>query len=80
MFDEFSEPQNLSCRPKLFLDCIVWSNGGLRLIGTEQIPGVEAREVLQSAEELITTDYNITSAFGSCIGFMRSGATARFAL
>lgn len=59
VFDELSDPQDFSCCSELFLDCVVWGDRGFGLVCAVQIPGIEAGEVLQGTEELVTADYNV---------------------
>ena len=56
MFDELSDPEDFPCCSELLLDCIVWGNRGFGLVGAIQIPGIEAGEVLQGTEELVSAD------------------------
>lgn len=56
MLGELADTHDLACRAQLLLDRIVRVNSRLRSVRAVQVPGVEAREVLQGTEELVATD------------------------
>lgn len=56
VLDELADTHDLACRAKLLLHRIVRVNSRLRSVRAVQVPGVEAREVLQGTEELVATD------------------------
>lgn len=56
MLSELADAQNLAGRAELLLNCVVGVDGGLGLVGAVEVPGVEAGEVLECAEELVTAD------------------------
>jgi hypothetical protein len=53
---EFSNSEDLSCCAELLLDGIVGIDGGLGAVGAVKVPGVEAGEILQGTQDLVTTD------------------------
>lgn len=55
LFDEISNSQDLACYFKLLLYRIDRVDSGLRVTGAAKIPAVEAREVLQCTQNLVTT-------------------------
>ena len=56
MLDILSYSQELSSQAKLLLDSLPWYNSGSWTIGSEEVPGIEAREVLKGTNKLIATD------------------------
>lgn len=48
--------QSFSHKPELLLDCLPRRDLPRRAICAEQVPGIEAGEVLQCSEELISAD------------------------
>lgn len=56
MLGELADAQDLAGRAELLLDRVVRVDGGLGLVGAVQVPRVEAGEVLNCAEELVTAD------------------------
>jgi hypothetical protein len=57
VFGEFADAQDLAGCAELLLDGVVGVDGGLGLVGAVEVPGVEAGEVLDCAEELVATDW-----------------------
>lgn len=57
MFGEFADAQDLAGCAELLLDGVVGVDGGLGLVGAVEVPGVEAGEVLDCAEELVAADW-----------------------
>lgn len=57
MLDELAQAQQLARHAEVLLDRIVLGDLGLRVVGAVQVPRVEARPVLQRAQELVATDY-----------------------
>lgn len=57
VLDELADAHDLARGAELLLDGIVGVDGGLRAVGAVQVPGVEAGEVLQGTEKLVTTDW-----------------------
>lgn len=53
---ELADAQDLAGRAELLLDCVVGVDGGLGFVGAVEVPGVEAGEVLDCAEELVAAD------------------------
>lgn len=56
MLDELADAQDLARRAELLLHGVVGVDGRLGAVGAVQVPGVETREVLQRAEDLIAAD------------------------
>lgn len=56
MFDELADTHDLSRCSELLLDGVEGFDGGLGTVGAEEVPGVEAGEVLQGTQDLVTTD------------------------
>lgn len=56
MLDELSEPQDLARQAEVRLDQRVGRDGGGRVVGAVEVPGVEAGEVLQRAEEFVAAN------------------------
>ena len=57
MFDIFANAQAFACQAKLFFDGFKGGDKASWVVGSVKVPGVEAGEVLQCSQELITTDY-----------------------
>lgn len=57
VFGELADAQDLAGRAELLLHCVVRVDGGLGLVGAVEVPGVEAGEVLDCAEELVAADW-----------------------
>lgn len=57
MFDEFTKTQDFAACCELFLDGVVRGYGGLRAVCAEEIPGVEAGEVLEGSEDFVAADF-----------------------
>lgn len=68
MLDELADTHDLAGGAELLLDGIVGVDGGLGLVGAVQVPGVEAGEVLQGAEELVSADCGDGVLAGVCGG------------
>lgn len=56
MLDVLAEAHGLARKSELLLDCLEGLDGCGRRIGAVQVPRVEAREVLDGAEELVAAD------------------------
>lgn len=56
MFGELADAQDLAGCAELFLDGVVGVDGGLGFVGAVEVPGIEAGEVLDRAEELVAAD------------------------
>jgi hypothetical protein len=56
MLEEFADTHDLARRAELFLHGIVRVDCGLWLVRSVEVPCVEAREVLDCAEELVAAD------------------------
>lgn len=56
MLDIFAEPEGLASECELLLDGFKGRDEAGWAVGAEEIPGVKAGEILESAEEFITTD------------------------
>lgn len=69
MLDKLAQAQDLARGAERLLDGIVGRDGGGAVVGAEQVPGVEAREVLQRAQELVAAD---------CVKLRGASAIARF--
>lgn len=57
MFDEFTDAEDLACRAEVLFDVVEGVDCGLGTVGTVQVPGVEAGEVLESAEDLVAAGW-----------------------
>lgn len=57
MLDPLADTQDLARRAELLLHGVVGVDGRLGTVGAVQVPGVEAREVLQGAEDFVTADW-----------------------
>ena len=62
MLNVLSQPQGLSCQAELLLENLKGLDVGGLCIGAEEVPRVEAGEVLDGSEELVATDCMILSA------------------
>lgn len=56
MFDILAETQRFAGESELLFDGFEGSDEAGWSVGSEEIPGVEAREVLEGTEELVTAD------------------------
>lgn len=56
VLDELADTHDLSRCAELLLDGVEGFDGGLGTVGAEEVPGVEAGEVLQGTHDLVTTD------------------------
>jgi hypothetical protein len=56
VLDEFGQAHSLADAAKVLLDAIEDVDGGLRVVGAVEVPGEEAREVLDCAEGLVAAD------------------------
>ncbi len=56
VLDILADAQGFSSEAELLLDGFVRGDDSRRVIRSEEVPGVEAREVLEGTEELIATD------------------------
>lgn len=56
MLDELADTQDLARGAELLLDGVEGFDGGLGTVGAEEVPGVEAGEVLEGTEDFVTTD------------------------
>ena len=56
MLDELCQAHGLAHGAEVLLDAIEDVDGGLRVVGAVEIPGEEAREVLDCAEGLVAAD------------------------
>lgn len=56
MLDELADTHDLSRCSELLLDGVEGFDGGLGTVGAEEVPGVEAGEVLQGTQDLVTTN------------------------
>lgn len=57
MLDVLAEAQALAREPEVLLDGVEGRDGALRGVGAVEVPGVEAGEVLERAEELVAADW-----------------------
>lgn len=57
VLEELADTQDLAGGAELLLDGVVGVDGGLRLVGAVQVPGVEAGEVLDGAQKLVAADW-----------------------
>lgn len=56
MFDILAETERFSGEAELLLDGLEGSDETRGVVGSEEVPGVEAGKVLEGSEELVTTD------------------------
>ena len=56
MLDELSDAHDFAREPELLLDCLEGGDLAGCAICAVQVPGVEAREVLEGSEELVAAD------------------------
>jgi hypothetical protein len=56
VLDEFGQAHSLADAAEVLLDAIEDVDGGLRVVGAVEVPGEEAREVLDCAEGLVAAD------------------------
>jgi len=73
VFDILADPQSFACQTELLLDCFVGCDEAGWVVGSEEVPGVEAGEILKCSEELVTADYHRRSAKTSSEAKARSG-------
>jgi hypothetical protein len=57
VLDKLSEPHHFSHEGEVLLDRLIRGDGRRGIVGSVQVPGVEAREVLERAEELVAADW-----------------------
>lgn len=57
VLDELADTQDLARGAELLLDGVEGFDGGLGTVGAEEVPGVEAGEVLECTEDFVTTDW-----------------------
>jgi hypothetical protein len=57
VLDELAEPQQFAAGAELLLGRVEGGNGRLRMVGAEEVPRVEAGEVLNGSQELITPNW-----------------------
>lgn len=57
MLYDLAEAQDLARQPELLLYSLIWGNGRLWVVGSIEIPRVEARIVLKEAEDLVAADW-----------------------
>jgi hypothetical protein len=57
VLDEFAHAQQLARGAELLLGRFEGGDGGLGAVGAVQVPGEEAREVLQRAQDLVAADW-----------------------
>lgn len=61
VLDELADTHHLTRRAELLLDGVEGGDGRLRPVRAQQVPGVEAREVLQRTQKLVPTNcYSIS--------------------
>lgn len=65
VLDILSNPQGFSCEAEVLFDSFVGCDQPGGVVCSEEIPRVEAREVLEGAEELVTTNYSLQSGLSS---------------
>lgn len=58
MFDELADAQDLAGRAELLLDGVERIDGRLRPVRAVQVPRVEAGEVLQGTEDLVSANFD----------------------
>lgn len=59
MFDEFAKPQDFAGGAELFFQGVPRRDRGCWVVGAEEIPGVEAGEVLDCAEGFVSADLSL---------------------
>jgi len=57
MLDVLADTQAFACEAELLLDGFEGRDQALGVVGAVEVPGVEAGEVLQGAEELVAADW-----------------------
>lgn len=57
MFNEFAESQDFAGYAELFFEGIPRRDRGGWVVGAEEVPGVEAGEVLDCAEGFVSADF-----------------------
>lgn len=70
MLHELAEPKGLPYEAELVLRSSPWCDFGGRAVETVEIPGVETGKVLESAHELVATDYAIPLVHASFINMI----------
>lgn len=65
VFNELADTEDLSRQTELLLDGFEGCDRGLGAVGTEQVPGVEAGEVLEGSQQLVATNYYRSSVNSS---------------
>lgn len=56
MLDVLADAQQLTSQTELLLDCLIGSDLSRGPVRSVEVPGVEAGEVLESAEKLVAAD------------------------
>lgn len=57
MFDILPDAEALPRESELLLDSLEGGDNPLWVVGTVEVPGIKAREVLEGSEELVAADY-----------------------
>jgi hypothetical protein len=57
VFGELASAQDFACETKVFFEEVPRRDGRLRLVGAEEVPGVEPGKVLDCAEDFVAADY-----------------------
>lgn len=57
MFDEFAESQDFAGGAELLFEGVPGRNGGGWVVGAEEVPGIEAGEVLDCAEGFVSANF-----------------------
>jgi hypothetical protein len=57
MFDILADAEALPRETELLLDSLEGGDNPLWVVGTVEVPGIKAREVLEGTEELVAADY-----------------------
>jgi len=70
MLEKLADADDLAGGAELLLDGVEGLDGGLRAVRAQEVPGVEAREILQGPHNLVTTDWCLCSTlvFFVCYG------------
>ncbi len=56
MLDILADAHQFTCEPELLLDGLPGSDGGGGTIRAQEVPGIEAGEVLEGSQELVAAD------------------------
>jgi hypothetical protein len=72
VLDELAQPHKLSRRAELLLERLPGLNGRFRMVRAVQVPGEEAREVLEGSEELVAADWGRLAGWWR-VGLKRKG-------